>query len=124
VTDQLIPPVISPSARPPRGAPGRTGGGRPLPLANSPGVPEDAVYGMSRVDASGRVAGQVITGVLNWRPGDRLTLTACAGVVVARRDPAGMVTVPTRCCVAVPVALGTAAGCVPETECSGPARTL
>jgi len=68
-------------------------------------VPADAVYGMSRVDASGRVAGQVITGVLNWRPGDRLMLTACAGVVVARRDPAGMVTVPTRCCVAVPAAL-------------------
>ena len=65
----------------------------------------DAVYGMSRVDASGRVAGQVITGVLNWRPGDRLTLTACAGEVVARRDPAGMVTVPTRCCVAIPAAL-------------------
>lgn len=105
MTDQLIPPVISPSARPARGAPGRTGGGRPLSLANSPGVPADAVYGMSRVDASGRVAGQVITSVLNWRPGDRLMLTACAGVVVARRDPAGMVTVPTRCCVAVPAAL-------------------
>ena len=83
MTDQLIPL----SSRRPPGPPGRTGGGRPLPLANSPGVPADAVYGMSRVDASGRVAGQVITGVLKRRPGDRLTLTACAGVVVARRDP-------------------------------------
>jgi len=47
----------------------------------------------------------VITGVLNWRAGDRLTLTACAGVVAARRDLAGMVTVPARCCVAIPAAL-------------------
>jgi hypothetical protein len=56
---------------------------------------------MSRVDASGRVAGQVITDVLGWQPGDRLTLTADAGVVLARRDPYGMVTVPARCCVTI-----------------------
>jgi len=87
VPDQLIAPVIPPSAHSARGGPGRAGGGRPLPLASPPSVPLDAVYGMSRVDASGRVADQVITDVLNWRPGDRLTLTACAGVVVARRDP-------------------------------------
>jgi hypothetical protein len=31
----------------------------------------------------------VITEVLGLRPGDRLTLTAGAGVVVARRDPGG-----------------------------------
>jgi hypothetical protein len=30
------------------------------------------------------------------RHGDLLTLTAEAGVVIARRDPGGMVTVPTR----------------------------
>jgi bifunctional DNA-binding transcriptional regulator/antitoxin component of YhaV-PrlF toxin-antitoxin module len=68
-------------------------------------VPADAVYGMSRVDASGRVAGQVITHVLGWRPGDRLTLTADAGVVLARRDPYGMVTMPSRCTIAIPAPL-------------------
>jgi hypothetical protein len=46
---------------------------------------------MSRIDASGWLASQVISHVLNWQPGDRLTLTADAGVVVARRDPHGMV---------------------------------
>ena len=60
---------------------------------------------MSRIDASGWLASQAISHVLNWRPGDRLTLTAPAGVVVARRDPDGMVTVPTRCSVAIPAAL-------------------
>ena len=124
MTEQLIPPVISPSARPARCAPGRTGGGRPLPLANSPGVPADAVYGMSRVDASGRVAGQVITGVLNWRPGDRLTLTACAGVVVARRDPPAWLPCRPGAVSRSRPRCGTAAGCIPKTECSGPARTL
>ena len=103
--DQLIAPVIPPSAHSARGGPGRAGGGRPLPLASPPSVPLDAVYGMSRVDASGRVADQVITDVLNWRPGDRLTLTADAGVVLACRDPYGMVTVPTRCAVAIPAPL-------------------
>ena len=53
------------------------------------------VYGIGRVDASGRAADRVVTGVLGWRCGDRLTLTAEAGVVIARRDPGGMVTVPT-----------------------------
>jgi hypothetical protein len=39
---------------------------------------------MSRIDASGRLTSQAISHVLNWQPGDRLTLTAGAGVVVAR----------------------------------------
>jgi hypothetical protein len=37
------------------------------------------VYGMSRIDASGRLTSQSISHVLNWQPGDRLTLTADAG---------------------------------------------
>jgi hypothetical protein len=43
--------------------------------------------------------------VLNWQPGDRLTLTIDSGVVVALRDPHGMVTVPARHSVAIPAAL-------------------
>jgi hypothetical protein len=38
----------------------------------------------------------VITHVLGWQPGDRLTLTAGAGVVFARHDPYDMVTVKER----------------------------
>ena len=50
------------------------------------------VYGLARMDASGRVADRAVTAALGWRGGDRLTLTAESGVVVARRDPGGMVT--------------------------------
>jgi bifunctional DNA-binding transcriptional regulator/antitoxin component of YhaV-PrlF toxin-antitoxin module len=68
-------------------------------------MPADAAYGTSRVDASGRVTSQAITRVLGWRPGDRLTMTADVGVVLARRDPYGMITVPARGTVAIPAAL-------------------
>jgi len=40
-----------------------------------------------------------------WRSGDRLTLTVGAGMVVARRDPGGMVAVPTRPYIVIPAAL-------------------
>ena len=106
--------------------PGRHGSSRPLPLASPPAVPLDAVYGVSRIDASGRLTGQVITEVLGWRPGDRLTLTAGAGVVVARRDPGGMVAVLARGAVAIPVALRHRCGLGPATRCCWrpcPART-
>jgi hypothetical protein len=59
-----------------------------------PAVPDDVVYGFGRMDDSGRVGDRAMTGVLGWQPGDRLTLTADAGVVFARRDPGGMVTIP------------------------------
>jgi hypothetical protein len=105
VTGQLIAPVIPPDTSQGRGMPRRRGSSRPLPLAGSPAVPLDAVYGVSRIDASGRLTGQVITEVLGWRAGDRLTLTGGAGVVVARRDPGGMVAVLARPAVAIPAAL-------------------
>jgi len=80
---------------------------RRLPLASPPASPPpgDVVYGIGRVDASGRVADRAVTCALGWDAGDRLTLTAEAGVVVMRRDPGGMVTVPARPCVVIPAAL-------------------
>ena len=65
----------------------------------------DVVYGFGQIDASGRVADRVTIAALGWRGGDRLTLTAEAGVMVARRDPGGMVTVPSRPYVVIPAAL-------------------
>jgi hypothetical protein len=84
--------------------------GRALPAACrwppvNPPPPADADYGIGRIDASGRVGDHAVTGALGWRKGDRLTLTADAGVVVARRDPGGMVTVPARAYIAIPAAL-------------------
>jgi len=107
VTGTLIAPVIpsSAAARPAR-APAAA---RTLPLtvppARPPALGRDVVYGLARVDRSGRVADRTVTGAVGWRGGDRLTLTAGAGVVVIRRDPAGLVTLPPRSCVPIPAAL-------------------
>ena len=108
MTAQPIAPVIP--------SPGRLAGTpasglpavRPLPLAGPAAalsVPAGVVYGLGRIDASGRVADRTISCALGWRGGDRLTLTAEPGVVVARRDPGGMVTVPSRPYVVIPAAL-------------------
>ena len=53
-----------------------------MPLASPPGRP-DVVYGFGRIDASGRVADRATITALGWRGGDRLTLTAEAGVAVS-----------------------------------------
>ncbi len=42
---------------------------------------------------------------LDWQPGDRLTLTAAAGVVIARCDPGGLVTMSAKPCLVIPAAL-------------------
>ena len=108
MTARPIAPVI-PAARPGRGRQGAPGTGRPMPLASPPGRP-DVVYGFGRIDASGRVADRATIAALGWRGGDRLTLTADAGVMIARRDPGGMVTVPARSYIVIPAALRSRCG--------------
>ncbi len=100
------PPVarVIPAASPGRLRQGNSGARRPMPLAGPPGRPV-VVYGFGRIDASGRVADRVTIAALGWRGGDRLTLTAEAGVMVARRDPGGTVTRPSRPYVLIPAAL-------------------
>ena len=78
-----------------------------------PSSPETWIYGIGRIDASGRIADRTVTSALGWRGGDRLTLTADAGVVTARRDPAGMVTLPGRAYIAIPAALRRRCGLQP-----------
>ena len=95
MTGTLIAPVIpsSAAARPAR-APAAA---RTLPLTvppvRPPALGRDVVYGLARVD--------------------RLTLTAEAGVVVIRRDPSGLVTLPPRPCVPIPAALRHRCGLLP-----------
>ena len=94
MTAPLIAPVIPPRARGAREH-GRAAPPRRLPMAAAPevpAVPDGVVYGFGRMDSSGRVGDRAIISVLGWQPGDRLTLTADAGVVLARRDPGGMIT--------------------------------
>ena len=117
MTSALIPPLSLP--RPATGSRPRGRHGVPgtLPLAASPGqVPvltADVVYGLGLIDASGRVADRTVTCALGWRGGDRLTLTACAGVVTARRDPDGLAVLPPRHCIVVPATLRYRCGLLP-----------
>lgn len=108
MTARLIAPVIPPAARWPAHSAGQPGAIRRLPLASPPVVlspPGDVIYGLGRIDASGRVADRTVTQALGWHPGDRLTLTAAAGVVTAHRDPGGMVTMPAKPYIVIPAAL-------------------
>jgi hypothetical protein len=87
MTAPLITPLIPPRARPGARKHGRPATARRLPMAAAPEVPAvsgDVVYGFGRMDESGRVGDRVMTGVLGWQPGDRLTLTADADALGAR----------------------------------------
>ena len=107
MTAQPLAPVIPSSSVPgaqrwPRSA------ARSLPVARPvsvPAAPEDVVYGIGRIDASGRIADRAVIRALGWAGGDRLTLTADAGVITARRDPGGMITLPARAYIAIPAGL-------------------
>jgi len=104
----LIAPLIPPRVRPDGREHGKAVPVRRLPMAAAPevlAVPDDVVYGTGRMDESGRVGDRAMTAVLGWQPGDRLTLTADAGVVFARRDPAGMVTMPAKPYLVIPAML-------------------
>ncbi len=116
MTAKPLAPVIPSSSVSASQQPARSAAGRPLPLARPvpvPPAPEDVVYGLGRIDASGRIADRAVIAALGWRGGDRLTLTAEAGVVTARRDPGGMVTLPARAYIAIPAALRRRCGLLP-----------
>lgn len=116
MTARPLAPVIPSSAVPSGQQHTRAAGHRPLPLTRpvpAPPAPEDVVYGIGRIDASGRIADRAVTSALGWRGGDRLTLTADAGVVTARRDPGGMLTLPGRAYIAIPAALRRRCGLKP-----------
>jgi len=57
------------------------------------------------MDESGRVGDRTVIGTLGWKPGDRLTLIGAEGVIVARRDPAGLVVMPAKPYVVIPAVL-------------------
>ena len=108
MTAPLIAPLIPPRARPGVREHGRPATARRLPVAVAPevpAVPDDVLYGFGRMDSSGRVADRAMTSALGWQPGDRLTLTAAAGVVIARRDPGGLVAMPAKPYLVIPAAL-------------------
>lgn len=102
--ERVVAPVIPRSASGTSSRPADpTGarGARTLPLAVPPptpaAAPVDVIYGMGRIDASGRVA-----------------LTGTPGVILARRDPAGMLTLGRKPYVTIPAVLRTRCGLQPS----------
>jgi len=62
VTAPTLAPVIPPTAGQAGRQRARSAAGRPLPLARpapAPPTPADVVYGIGRIDASGRIADRV-----------------------------------------------------------------
>jgi hypothetical protein len=116
MTAQPLAPVIPSSAVPAGRQRAKSAACRPLPLARPvpvPSAPDEVVYGIGRIDSSGRIADRAVIDALGWQGGDWLTLTVDAGVVTARRDPGGMVTLPARPYIAIPAALRRRCGLLP-----------
>lgn len=77
----------------------------PLPLAELALVSRDAptVYGMGRMDGSGRVAERAIVRALGWSPHDRCTISTTARSILLRRDPHGCHQPARTSCVVLPL---------------------
>jgi len=78
---------------------------RPMPLSRLPRLPRETsmLYTIGRVDRSGRVTNRGITDALRWQPGDRLAMTLTPSAVVLCPAPDGLLRVPRRPCIAIPV---------------------
>ena len=108
MTVQPLAPVIPSSGVPASRSRARSAASRGLPLASPvpvPSAPADVIYGIARIDSSGRICERAIITALGWAGGDLLTFTAGAGVVTARRDPGGMVALPASAYITIPAAL-------------------
>jgi bifunctional DNA-binding transcriptional regulator/antitoxin component of YhaV-PrlF toxin-antitoxin module len=79
---------------------------RPLPLFDLRRLSRDTtmLYGVGRVDASGRVSDREIVRALGWRPGDRLEVVPALGAIVILSAPEGLLSVPVRPCIVIPAA--------------------
>ena len=71
---------------------------RPLPLAGLYRLSRDTttLYGVGRVDASGRVSNRDIVRALGWRPGDKLEVIPAPGGIVIASSLDGLLSVPVK----------------------------
>jgi bifunctional DNA-binding transcriptional regulator/antitoxin component of YhaV-PrlF toxin-antitoxin module len=60
------------------------------------------LYGIGRVDSSGRVANGDIVEALRWRPGDKLEMIVSHGTIVIHSSPDGLFSVPRRPRIIIP----------------------
>jgi hypothetical protein len=61
------------------------------------------LYGIGRVDESGRVACNQIISELDWRLGTRLDVIVTPRAIVIRAAPSGLFSVPRRPCIVLPL---------------------
>jgi len=78
---------------------------RALPVPDLQRLPHDGsmLYGIGRVDASGRVTDHEIVDALGWRPGDAVEVIVAPWAILMRTSPQGLVSVPRRPCIVIPV---------------------
>jgi hypothetical protein len=88
-----------------------------LPLDELAALPRDVsmLYGMSKIDASGRISDRPIVRALGWSPGQPLDIREVSRAVVICSDPDGPYALTDRPCAAVPAILrvrcGLLSGC-------------
>jgi hypothetical protein len=75
-----------------------------LPLTRLQRLPRETsmLYGIGRVDSSGRVANREIIEALHWQAGDRLEIVMSPSAIVVRACPYGPVRVPQRPSIVIP----------------------
>lgn len=79
---------------------------RPLPMAKVRQLPHDAsvLYGIGRIDASGRISERHIVRALGWQPGQRLDIALLARGITIRSSPNGSIVLPRTQRLVVPLA--------------------
>ncbi|MGW1682823.1 hypothetical protein [Saccharopolyspora sp. NPDC002376] len=84
----LVPPEVTGSSSPVEAGSGER---RSLPL---PVITQRhkllVTYGMTRIDASGRVPAAPVLHALQWHPGQSLTIRVTSGAVILQPDPGGI----------------------------------
>ncbi len=65
-------------------------------MTTLPQLPRDGsmLYGIARVDTSGRVAHREISLALGWNPRHRLDVSVTASAIILRQSPDGMLKAP------------------------------
>lgn len=107
VSDEIVSAVVPSGAGVAEAGRRAAGVVRSLPVAEVP-VPTSEptmVYGMGRVDASGRISQRALVRALGWQPGQRVAVELVAGSVLVRPDAAGTVVLGGKPYVVLPAAV-------------------
>ena len=111
VTESSSPAVVPPVSLPDRAQPqrwdppARTLARAPLPLMGLASKRAGtAVYGLSTLDAGGRVADRAVLVALGWAAGERLDIRAGGGLIAVCADARGIFRVTRQCFLRLPVA--------------------